>query len=102
MTKPYSPAQVERTCSAVGLAVDDRLDGRDAALTMGGEPTFVVASTTWTSPQWTVAADGPEKRQLADRLAVALLAERWRRAGWSSAARASGIRASRCRAGRSA
>ena len=32
-------------------------------VTMGGEPTFVSADDM-TSAQWTVAADGPEKRQL--------------------------------------
>ena len=38
-------------------------------LTMGGEPTFV-STDDMTSAQWTVAADGPEKRQLANRLAA--------------------------------
>ena len=38
---------------------------------MGGEPTFV-SRDDMTSAQWTVAADGPEKRQLANRLAAAL------------------------------
>ena len=33
---------------------------------MGGEPTFV-SIDDMTSPQWTVAADGPEKRELANR-----------------------------------
>ena len=38
---------------------------------MGGEPTFVSADDM-TSAQWTVAADGPEKREMANRLAAAL------------------------------
>ena len=38
---------------------------------MGGEPTFVSAEDM-TSAQWTVAADGPEKREMANLLAAAL------------------------------
>ena len=38
---------------------------------MGGEPTFV-SIDDMTSPQWTVAADGEEKRALANELAVRL------------------------------
>ena len=41
---------------------------------MGGEPTFV-SIDDMTSPQWTVAADGPEKRALANELAVRLFAD---------------------------
>ena len=41
---------------------------------MGGEPTFVSVDDP-TSAQWTVAADGPEKRVLANRLALALAEE---------------------------
>ena len=51
------------------------------ALTMGGEPTFV-SRDDMVSPQWTVAADGPEKRLAANRLAAgARRAVRPRRAG---------------------
>ena len=46
---------------------------------MGGEPTFVSVDDM-TSPQWTVAADGPEKRALANRLAAAL-ADRFAQGG---------------------
>ena len=68
---------------------------------MGGEPTFVSADDM-TSAQWTVAADGPEKRELANRLAGSAGRIATPRVGWSSAARASGIPVSRCLAGRSA
>ena len=46
---------------------------------MGGEPTFV-SIDDMTSAQWTVAADGPEKRELANRLAAAL-ADRFAKGG---------------------
>ena len=46
---------------------------------MGGEPTFVSVDDM-ISPQWRVAADGPEKRVLANRLAGAL-AERYAKGG---------------------
>ena len=46
---------------------------------MGGEPTFVSVDDM-TSPQWTVAADGPEKRALANQLAAAL-ADRFAKGG---------------------
>lgn len=53
--------------------------GRDAhrgrgRLTLGGEPTFV-AEDDMSSPQRTVAADGPEKRERADALATKLFAQ---------------------------
>ena len=67
VTKPYSEAQVEHL-QRVGQTVDDRLDAAGIELTMGGEPTFVSVDDM-TSAQWTVAADGPEKRELANRLA---------------------------------
>ena len=78
VTKPYSPAQVE-ALQRSGASVDERLRAAGLALTMGGEPTFV-SRDDMVSPQWTVAADGPEKRLAADRLAAAL-AERYARGG---------------------
>jgi len=63
----------------LGEAVDERLRGAGLELTMGGEPTFVSAEDM-TSAQWTVAADGPEKRQLANRLA-AVLTDRYAKGG---------------------
>ncbi|MFL6065325.1 MAG: DUF2126 domain-containing protein [Friedmanniella sp.] len=70
VTKPYSPSQVEHL-QRLGEHVDQRLRAAGIELTMGGEPTFVSVDDT-TSAQWTVAADGPEKRVLANRLAAAL------------------------------
>jgi uncharacterized protein (DUF2126 family)/transglutaminase-like putative cysteine protease len=77
-TLPYMPAQLE-SIQALGEAVDGRLQASGLELTMGGEPTFV-SSDDLTSAQWTVAADGPEKRQLANRLAAAL-ADRFAKGG---------------------
>jgi uncharacterized protein (DUF2126 family) len=77
-TLPYAPAQID-SIQALGEAVDGRLEGAGLELTMGGEPTFV-SSDDMTSAQWTVAADGPEKRQLANRLAAAL-ADRFAKGG---------------------
>jgi uncharacterized protein (DUF2126 family)/transglutaminase-like putative cysteine protease len=73
VTKPYSPEQVAHL-QEVGLSVDKIIGDLGLDLTMGGEPTFV-SIDDMTSPQWTVAADGPEKRKLADELAVRLFAD---------------------------
>jgi uncharacterized protein (DUF2126 family) len=70
VTKPYTAAQVEHL-QRLGASVDERLQAAGLELTMGGEPTFVSVDDP-TSPQWTVAADGPDKRVLANRLATAL------------------------------
>jgi uncharacterized protein (DUF2126 family)/transglutaminase-like putative cysteine protease len=77
-TLPYTAAQID-SIQALGEAVDGRLDAAGLELTMGGEPTFV-SSDDMTSAQWTVAADGPEKRELANRLAAAL-ADRFGKGG---------------------
>src|SRR5215213_5307915 len=69
-TLPYTTAQIDQI-QRLGEAVDERLEAAGLELTMGGEPTFVSAEDM-TSAQWTVAADGPEKRQLANRLAAAV------------------------------
>jgi uncharacterized protein (DUF2126 family)/transglutaminase-like putative cysteine protease len=78
VTLPYSPAQLEGV-QQLGQRVDERLLAAGVELTMGGEPTFVSVDDM-TSPQWTVAADGPEKRALANRLAAAL-ADRFAKGG---------------------
>ncbi|SDU82006.1 Uncharacterized conserved protein, DUF2126 family [Microlunatus sagamiharensis] len=78
VTKPYSPGQVA-ALQRSGEAVDERLRAAGLELTMGGEPTFV-SRDDMVSPQWTVAADGPEKRVAANRLAGAL-AERYATGG---------------------
>ena len=77
-TRPYTPAQLAHL-DRVGRQVDERLTARGLELTMGGEPTFVSVDDM-VSPQWRVAADGPEKRVLANRLAAAL-AERYAKGG---------------------
>ncbi|WP_232547992.1 DUF2126 domain-containing protein [Propioniciclava soli] len=78
VTKPYTDDQWE-AARALGTAIDAALTDADVRLTMGGEPTFVSAGDTST-PQWETAADGPEKRELATRLADRLR-ERWARGG---------------------
>jgi uncharacterized protein (DUF2126 family)/transglutaminase-like putative cysteine protease len=77
-TLPYSTDQVA-DIQRLGEAVDQRLQAAGLELTMGGEPTFVSADDM-TSAQWTVAADGPEKRTMANRLAAAL-ADRYAKGG---------------------
>jgi uncharacterized protein (DUF2126 family) len=77
-TLPYTAAQVDHI-ERLGEAVDKRLHSAGLELTMGGEPTFVSAEDM-TSVQWTVAADGPEKRELANQLAGAL-ADRYAKGG---------------------
>jgi uncharacterized protein (DUF2126 family)/transglutaminase-like putative cysteine protease len=77
-TLPYPAAQVDHI-QRLGEAIDGRLQAAGLELTMGGEPTFV-SKDDMTSAQWTVAADGPEKRQLANRLAAAL-ADRFAKGG---------------------
>ena len=66
VTKPYSEAQWQRI-NAIGRQVDADLIARDVRLTMGGEPTFV-SIDDFESPQWTIAADGPDKRHAAEVL----------------------------------
>ncbi|TWE12734.1 DUF2126 domain-containing protein [Rudaeicoccus suwonensis] len=80
VTRPYSPDQWSRV-QALGAHVDSLLEAGDVRLTMGGEPTFVSAADTST-PQWETAADGPEKRELATRLAHTLK-QRWAPGGLS-------------------
>ena len=70
VTKPYSDeqwAQVE----ALAQQVENQLSDSDVRLTMGGEPTFVSAKDM-ESDQWTTAADGEDKRQIAFKLAQKL------------------------------
>lgn len=74
VTKPYSDEQWAAV-DALGAAIDARLAAGDVRLTMGGEPTFV-AVDDMESPQWTVAADGPDKRAMAWELTQRLAARR--------------------------
>ena len=74
VTKPYRDEQWAAIRS-LGREVDERLLTGDVRLTMGGEPTFV-SIDDMDSPQWTIAADGPDKRRLAADLTWRLR-ERW-------------------------
>jgi transglutaminase-like putative cysteine protease len=66
VTLPYSEAQWS-AIDALGEQVDAELTAGDVRLTMGGEPTFVSVDDM-ESAEWTVAADGPDKRRKADEL----------------------------------
>lgn len=67
---PYAASQWQAV-DELGALVDQHLAAGDVRLTMGGEPTFVAAGNA-SSPQWSSAADGPEKRELAAALAARL------------------------------
>ncbi|TVS16199.1 MAG: transglutaminase family protein [Gammaproteobacteria bacterium] len=66
VTKPYSDSDWQ-AIRDLGRSVDAELKAGDVRLTMGGEPTFVSVDDM-ESEQWNVAADGAEKRRLAERL----------------------------------
>tara|TARA_R110000796_G_scaffold88986_2_gene192441 strand:+ start:45467 stop:48796 length:3330 start_codon:yes stop_codon:yes gene_type:complete len=66
VTKPYTEEQWLRI-DALGDQVDKQLEELDVRLTMGGEPTFV-SIDDMDAPEWTIAAQGPTKRGLAERL----------------------------------
>ena len=66
VTQPYDDEDWRRIYE-LGTKVDRELEANDVRLTLGGEPTFVSA-TDMDSPQWTIAALGPEKRKLAVEL----------------------------------
>jgi uncharacterized protein (DUF2126 family)/transglutaminase-like putative cysteine protease len=70
VTAPYTEAQWARI-DALGQAVDERLVAGDVRLTQGGEPTFV-SIDDMESPEWTVGADGDDKREKAWDLTVRL------------------------------
>jgi uncharacterized protein (DUF2126 family)/transglutaminase-like putative cysteine protease len=70
VTKPYTHEQWGRI-DTLGRAVDLRLRGSDARLTMGGEPTFV-SETDMGEPEWNIAAEGGNKHELAVDLALRL------------------------------
>ncbi len=72
VTLPYSREQWT-AIDALGHRVDVALAEGDVRLTMGGEPTFV-SIDDMESAQWTVAADGTDKRRLAEELTVRLAA----------------------------
>ncbi len=66
VTKPYRDEQWQAILQ-LGAVVDAQLQKDDVRLTLGGEPTFV-SIDDMDSPQWTIAADGDDKRRLAGQL----------------------------------
>ncbi|MBS0473199.1 MAG: transglutaminase family protein [Proteobacteria bacterium] len=66
VTKPYTDDQW-RAIDALGDRIDALLKDGDVRLTMGGEPTFV-SIDDMDGAEWTTAAVGPTKRDLADTL----------------------------------
>jgi len=66
VTKPYSEEQWA-AINATGYLIDEHLQRSDLRMTMGGEPTFV-SIDDMESAQWNTAADGVEKRILAQDL----------------------------------
>src|SRR5471030_317999 len=66
VTKPYSDEQWTEI-EKLGDAVDQVLTNHDVRLTMGGEPTFVSIDDR-SGAEWHIAAVGPTKRALADKL----------------------------------
>jgi len=70
VTKPYT-AEQWAAIDALGRRIDAELEAGDVRLTLGGEPTFV-SIDDMDGAEWTVAADGPDKRRLAAGLTTAL------------------------------
>ncbi len=66
VTKPYSAEQWQ-AIRALGQAIDQELFKTDVRLTQGGEPTFVSVDNM-EGAEWNIAALGPEKWTLANRL----------------------------------
>lgn len=66
VTKPYSENQWAQVLET-GKLVDRMLDAGDVRLTMGGEPTFV-SIDDMEGDEWTVAAVGPNKLKLSEKL----------------------------------
>ncbi|MEZ5203498.1 MAG: transglutaminase family protein [Acidimicrobiales bacterium] len=70
VTLPYTAEQWKRI-DGLGHEVDERLRAGDVRLTQGGEPTFVSVDDM-DAPEWTVAADGEDKRARAWDLTLRL------------------------------
>jgi uncharacterized protein (DUF2126 family) len=66
VTLPYTDAQWN-TIEALGRRVDQDICANDIRLTMGGEPTFV-SIDDMEGAEWNIAALGPQKRVLSERL----------------------------------
>ncbi|HEX4027119.1 MAG TPA: transglutaminase family protein [Rhizomicrobium sp.] len=78
VTKPYTDEQWSEI-EKLGDAVDQVLKSHDVRLTMGGEPTFVSIDDR-SGAEWHIAAVGPTKRALADKL-IRRLRERFAAGG---------------------
>ncbi|MUM18470.1 transglutaminase family protein [Mycobacterium sp. CBMA271] len=72
VTLPYTATAWE-AITALGAQVDTRLDAAGVGLTVGGEPTFVSIDDQ-VSEEWTIAADGRQKRERASELTARLKA----------------------------
>ena len=72
VTKPYTQEQWA-TIDALGEKVDAALVAHDVRLTHGGEPTFV-SIDDMEGAEWTIAALGKKKRELAEALLMRLKA----------------------------
>ena len=66
VTLPYTDQQWSEI-EALGRRVDQDIVKDDIRLTMGGEPTFVSADDM-EGAEWNIAAMGPNKRKLSERL----------------------------------
>ena len=66
ITSPFSDAAWD-DLRALGEKIDVDLAAQDVRLTMGGEPTFVSVDD-FEAAEWTIAATGPTKRDIADSL----------------------------------
>jgi transglutaminase-like putative cysteine protease len=66
VTQPYTDRQW-KSIEALGDQIDADLRANDVRLTMGGEPTFVSIDNV-DGDEWNIAALGPEKRVLSERL----------------------------------
>ncbi len=96
VTKPYTEEQWD-AIDALGQRVDADLHAGDVRLTMGGEPTFVSVDDR-DSPEWTIAALGPDKERQGRDLLLRLR-DRFAPGRCCTSARGSGIPVSRCRVG---
>lgn len=70
VTQPYTETQWAAVMT-LGHDVDQELITHDVRLTMGGEPTFI-ARDDMESPEWSTAALGERKRELAGELVLRL------------------------------
>jgi len=66
VTKPFSEAQWQ-AIQSLGKRIDQSLQAGDVRLTQGGEPTFVSVDNM-DGAEWNIAALGPEKWILANKL----------------------------------